>query len=68
MPSFVLLAFSQHKFNKSLTPLFETRIKLPHGMIIIEHMFCPCPNDARLVANVWLCVTSWHYVTMVDFN
>jgi hypothetical protein len=37
---------------QSLTPLFETHFKIPHGMIISEHLFCPCPSGARLVANV----------------
>jgi hypothetical protein len=37
---------------QSLTPLFETHFKLPHGMIISEHLFYPCPSGARLVVNV----------------
>jgi hypothetical protein len=43
--------FSENIY-KCLTPLFETDFKLPHGMIISEHLFYPCPSDARLVAHV----------------
>jgi hypothetical protein len=41
---------------QSFTPFLENSFQLHHGMVILEHLFCLCSRDARLVANVWLCV------------
>jgi hypothetical protein len=53
---------------QSFTPFVENSFQLHQGMVIIEHFLCPWSGDARLVANVRLCVMSWHCVTMVDFS
>jgi hypothetical protein len=50
--------FVSKNIYQSFTPFFESIFKLPHGVIIIEHLLCPCSSNARLVDNVWLCVMS----------